>query len=1027
MIALYSGHLRKVALFVLLLLTSAAYGAWAQQAGTEVTGKIVDEKGGGLPGVTVQVKGTTVGTSSESTGRFALRVPAGSTTLVFSFVGMASQTIAIDGRSQINVTLKEDVRALDDVVVVGYGTQKKSQTTGAISSVTSKEIAELPVSNARQALQGRAAGVDVIQSGGEPGGGVTVRIRGRRSINASNDPLYVVDGIPIAGGIDDINSQDIASMEVLKDASATGIYGSRGANGVVLVTTKRGKAGKTVVSYDGYYGTSKALGQVDVMNGAQFAEYKREAYRTSGLYDNADPAASDKKIFSAIELDGIATGRSTDYQGLLLRTGNIQSHQVGVQGGSEKTQFSVSGNFFREAGILKQTDFTRYTFRVNLDHQINDHIRIGTSTFGVYSLNNGADSPISNPAFDGFPNPNYVVRGFHPFGGALSENPLGKPYDDQGNLIFLPTPDGLRSNPAAEVVPGANIAETRTFRLFNSIYAEWKILDGLKYRVNFGPDLTNQRFGRFTGTFTNARRLGAPTGRTEYGQRFNYTVENIVTYNKIFNTVHNLGITALHSIQRDNYETAFIDVNAVSAESQQFYNLGQAGSFNAPGTDLQTWTLQSFMARVNYDYKEKYLLTVTGRYDGSSRFGSNNKYGFFPSAAVGWNLGEESFFKSISWLDQVKLRASYGLIGNTGISPYQTQSLLSRTSYAFGTSPAYGYRVGTLGNDDLKWETTTTGNVGIDFSIWKGRVYGSIEAYQADTRNLLLYNQLPISNGFDRVLQNVGHTRNRGFEVTLTTVNMNTPTGFRWSTDLQYTRNREAIIELFNGTKDDVGNQRFIGQPLQVYYDYEKIGIWQLGEESQAAAFGQKVGQIRIKDQNGDGKIDAVNDRIILGSTIPKWSGGITNRFEFKNFDLSFFIYARIGNMIRSDFHNAANQLAGRYNNLDVDYWTPTNPTSAFPRPNKDQEFPVYNTTLQYFDGSFVKVRNINFGYNFTPTAVQKLRLSGLRVYTSIQQPFIFATFRSKYKGIDPETSDVVNANQIPSVRQITFGINAKF
>jgi TonB-linked SusC/RagA family outer membrane protein len=361
MIALYSGHLRKVALLVLLLLTAAAYGAWAQQAGTEVTGRIVDEKGGGLPGVTVQVKGTTVGTSSESTGRYSLRVPAGSTTLVFSFVGMASQTIAIDGRKQINVTLKEDVRALDDVVVVGYGTQKKSQTTGAISSVTSKEIAELPVSNARQALQGRAAGVDVIQSGGEPGGGVTVRIRGRRSINASNDPLYVVDGIPIAGGIDDINSQDIASMEVLKDASATGIYGSRGANGVVLVTTKRGKSGKTVVSYDGYYGTSNALGKVQVMNGAQFAEYKREAYRTSGLYNDADPAGSDKKIFSAIELDGIATGRSTDYQGLLLRTGNIQSHQVGIQGVAKKRSFR-----FRVTSFAKRASSSKRILRATL-------------------------------------------------------------------------------------------------------------------------------------------------------------------------------------------------------------------------------------------------------------------------------------------------------------------------------------------------------------------------------------------------------------------------------------------------------------------------------------------------------------------------------------------------------------------------------------------------------------------------------------------------------------------------------------
>ena len=1024
---LYYEQLRRATALVLLVLLLAVTGARGQQVGMEISGRVVDEKGSALPGVTIQVKGATVGTSTDATGKFVLRVPAESSVLVVSYIGYAAQTVEVGSRRQFDVTLREDAQALNEIVVVGYGTQKKSQTTGAISSVTSKEIAELPVTNARQALQGRAAGVDVIQSGSQPGGGVTVRIRGRRSINASNDPLYVVDGIPLAGGIDDINPQDIASLEVLKDASATAIYGSRGANGVVLVTTKRGKAGRTVVGYDAYAGFSNPLGRVDVMDGQQFAEYKRESRRAVGTYDDKDPVAADKKLFTATELEGIAQGRSTDYQAFLLRTGSIQSHQVSVQGGSEKTQFAVSGNYFREEGIIKTTDFTRYTFRINLDHQINDRIRVGTSTFGVYSINNGGNSPINNPAFDDTAPGGYVGRGFQPYGGSLEENPLGKPYDDQGKLIFLPTPDGLRANPAAEVVPGANIAETKTVRLFNSIYGEWKILDGLKYRINFGPDLTSQRFGRFTGANTVARRLGPPTARTEYGQRFNYTLENIVTYNKTFGEAHHVGLTGLHSVQRDNYETAFIDVNAVSAEPQGFYNLGQAGSFNAPGTDLRTWTLQSFMGRVNYDFRERYLITLTGRYDGSSRFGANNQYGFFPSVAVGWNVGDEAFLKGSSWLDQLKLRASYGAIGNTGITPYQTQSLLARTTYAFGTAPAYGYRVGTLGNDDLKWETTTTANVGADFSLWKGRIYGSVEAYQADTRDLLLFDQLPISNGFDRVLKNVGHTRNRGVEVTLTSVNVAAAGGFKWSTDLQYTRNREAIVELFNGTQNDVGNQRFIGQPLQVYYDYEKLGIWQTEEADQAKLFGQVPGQIKIKDQNGDGKIDAVNDRVILGSTIPKWAGGITNRFEYKGFDLSFFVYARVGNMIRSNFHTAFNHLAGRYNNLDVNYWTPAHPSNDFPRPNTNQEDPIYGSTLQYFDGSFVKVRNINFGYNFSPAVTKSLKISSLRLYASIQQPFIFAQYRSKYKGIDPETTDVVNAGQTPSVRQVTFGLNAKF
>jgi TonB-linked SusC/RagA family outer membrane protein len=974
-----------------------------------------------LPGVSVVVKGSTTGTITDSDGRYKLNVPGPESVLVFSFVGYTSQEVAVGNRTNIDIGLAADIKALSEVVVVGYGTQKKSQTTGAISSVGSKEIMELPITNARQALQGRAAGVDVIQTGSRPGGGVTVRIRGRRSINASNDPLYVVDGIPLAGNIDDINPNDIASMEVLKDASATAIYGSRGANGVVIITTRRGQAGKTVVSYDGYFGVSNALGKIDVMNGPEFAEYKRESRRAVNEYNDADPAA-DSKLFEAIELDGIAAGRSTDYQDYLLRTGSIQSHQVGISGGSEKTQFAVSGNVFRDVGIIKEQDFTRYTFRVNLDHQITNRIKVGVSTLGVYSVNNGADSP--------FPNIGTVDTysgGFNPYGGALQENPLGKPYDENGKLIFLPTSDGLRTNPIAEIIPGANIAQTRTVRLFNSIYGEWSILDGLKYRVNFGPDFTNQRFGRFTGSLTNANRAGNATARTDNGQRFNYTVENILTYTKNFNQTHNLGVTALHSIQRDNFENTSISVNGVPVESQEYYNLGQASIINGVGSQITQWTLQSFMGRINYDFKEKYLLTVTGRYDGSSRFGENTKYGFFPSVAAGWNISKENFMQGLTWLDQLKLRASYGAIGNTGINPYQTQGLLARTSYAFGTTPGYGFRQGTLANPDLKWETTTTANAGIDFSVWAGRVSGSLEYYQADTRDLLLYDQLPLTGGFDRVLKNVGRTRNRGLELTLSTVNVNAENGFRWSTDLQFTRNREEIVELFNGKVDDVGNSRFIGQPLTAYYDKEKIGIWQLGEEDLAKSYGQKVGEIKIKDQNEDGKIDDVNDRVIIGSQIPKWAGGITNRFEFKGFDLSFFIYARVGSTIRSGFHRGFNSLAGRYNNLDIDYWTPNNPTNEFPRPNKNQEFPIHQTTLQYFDGSFVKVRNINLGYNFPASLVEKLKMSSLRAYVSIQQPFIFAEYRTKYKGIDPETTDEVNENQTPSVRQMTFGLNVKF
>lgn len=983
-------------MLVLTLLLSCQI-AFAQSR--QISGKISDTNGEALIGASIAVKGTTTGTVTDADGEFTLSA-SNEAVLIISYTGYNTKEEVVGTRTRIEITLEENVEQLAETVVVGYGTQKKSQLTGAISSITSKQITELPITNARQALQGRAAGVDVVQAGSRPGTGPTVRIRGRRSIQASNDPLYVVDGIPLAGGIDDINPQDIQSMEVLKDASATAIYGSRGANGVVIVTTRRGKSGKSVVSFDTYYGISDALGRIDVMDGPQFAEYKRESRRAIGTYP-AGPAtaAADAQLFEPIELDGIAQNRTTDYQDYLLRQGTIQSHQLGVSGGDKKTQFNISANYFNDKGIIYNQDFTRYTFRLNLDHQISRNVKVGTSTLLVYSERNG--------------------EGFNPYGGALQENPLGKPYDDDGNLIFLPTSDGLRTNPIAEVVPGAQVDLTKRIRMFTSLYGEWEILEGLKYRVNFGPDFTDSRRGRFIGSQTNARRGGQAVANTSYSYSFNYTLENILSYGKSFGQ-NNLNITAMQSLQKDDFETANISVDGIPVETQLFYALGQASTINNPGTGITQWALNSYMGRINYDFQGKYLLTLTGRYDGSSRFGANTKYGFFPSAAIGWNISEEGFLKGSKWLEQLKLRASYGSIGNTAINPYQTQTSLSRTTYLFGTTGAYGYRPNILGNPDLKWESTSTANIGLDFSLWAGRVYGSIEVYQADTRDLLLNDQLPLTSGFSSVLRNVGSTRNKGVELTLSTVNVDKG-DFRWSTDLQFTHNKEAILELFNGKVDDIGNARFIGQPLTAYYDFKKIGIWQTSELDLATKYQRKPGEIKVEDVNGDGKHDA-SDRTILGSQVPDWSAGITNRFEYKGFDLSFFFFARVGSMFQSGFHSTYNSLAGRYNNLNIDYWTPNNPTNEFPRPNQNQEAPVYQSTLTYYSGTFVKLRNINFGYN-VPTK----KITGLRIFTSIQQPFIWSEYRSKYKGIDNETEGTVNQDQTPSVRQITFGINAKF
>ncbi|WP_080054911.1 SusC/RagA family TonB-linked outer membrane protein [Spirosoma aerolatum] len=986
-----------------------------------VTGKVLSgDDNSGLPGVSVAVKGTTRGTTTDASGTYRINVPAGQSVLVFSAVGFVSQEVSVGNKSTINLTLSTDTRALNEVVVVGYGTQKKSQTTGAISSITPKQITEQPITNIGQAMQGRVAGVDVAQSGSRPGSVPTIRIRGRRSFNAGNDPLYVVDGIPLAREYEDINPNDVASMEILKDATATAIYGARGANGVVLVTTKRGNpTGKTTITYDNYVGVTNVLDKVHLFSGSEFAEFVREAYRTTGNYKDANgnpvptgvaDAYADSKVAvlggDPAVAAGIAANRNTDWQSLILKQGFQQNHTIGVQGGNEKTQFYISAGYFQDKGIMPGLDFTRYSLRANIDHQINKVLKVGIASYMMYSLRNG--------------------ESLNPYNFTLQQNPLGRPYDDNGNLIFFPTNDALLTNPLAEVIPGAQIDERKKYRIFNSVYAEVNILDGLKYRVNFGPDFTINRYGRFIGSLTNARKNGDPQASNSATFNFDYTLENVVTYNKKLGD-HNFGITALQSIQRDNSEFNNIQVQGVPAETQSFYNVGNASSVLGVGSGLVQWTINSYMGRVNYDYKDKYLVTATIRRDGSSRFGENTKYGNFPGIALGWNISNEDFMKGSSWVDLLKLRVSRGSVGNQGVAPYQTQGLLGRTVYAFGTTPAYGYRPETIGNADLRWETSTTTNIGVDFSLWRGRVAGAIELYNTRTTDLLLSDLLPTSIGFNAVTKNIGETQNKGLEASISTVNVNTKSGFKWTSDIVFTKNTEAIISLFNGAVDDVGNKRFIGKPLTAMYDYKKAGIWQTNEADAAKSYQSAVGQIKVQDTNGDGKITA-DDRVYLGSDIPTWSGGITNRFSYKGFDLNFFIYARIGQTILSGFHQNNNALAGRYEQIKVDYWTPNNPTNEFPRPNSSQEFPVYNTAIIYFDGSFVKVRNINFGYTFPASITSKLHLQSLRLFTSIQQPFIFSTYRSKYNGVDPETSDgTVSNGVVPATRVTTFGLNVKF
>ncbi|SKB91663.1 TonB-linked outer membrane protein, SusC/RagA family [Parapedobacter luteus] len=984
----------------------------------EVRGRVVDDAQQPLSGATVSVKGSETKASTDEWGNFAITLSADTATLVVSYIGFVTQEYPVwaDRSGEIVVTMEaEAANELDEIVVVGYGTQRKRDITGAVSSVDAQAIAEVPVTQASQALQGRAAGVLVTNTSNKPGAGATVRIRGNRSFSAGNDPLYVIDGIPITGGLQDIPPQDIASMEVLKDASATAIYGSRGANGVVIITTNRGATGATVVSYDAWFGMSNVYKQIEMMDGPRFAEFKRESRRATGDYDDSDPNADRNTpgLFSPVELESIALGRSTDYQDLMLQTGHSMNHSLSVRGGSEKTRFNISLNYMNDQGIIPIQDFNRYALRLNLDHDIGERIRIGASILGNYSITNG--------------------QNLNPYDDTLLENPLGVPFDEDGELVFLPTPDGLRSNPLSELVPGALLNRNKRMRLFSSLYGEVQLAEGLTYRLNFGPDLIQNRVGNFQGRYTNARLGGSTAAQGNEDLVFNYTLENLVRYNRVFNDRHSLEVTGLFGIQHRQFEATNISVRGIPVEEMQYYNFGAAEEILGTGSSFEQWDILSYMGRVNYGYDDRYLVTLTARIDGSSRFGRNHRYGFFPSVAVGWNISNESFMEGAEFFDLLKLRATYGETGNTGIAPYGTQGLLARTTYAFDETGAFGFRPNQLQNDNLKWETTRQLNVGLDFSIFNGRLSGSAEYYRQDTRDLLMQRQLPFTSGFGSVLENIGATRNVGVEFSLSSVNIQAEDerGFNWTTDLNFATNKESILELYGGAQDDVGNRWFIGEPIQVYYDFEKIGIWQANEAEAAASYGRVPGEIKIKDQNGDGVINDL-DRVILGNNRPSLTGGFTNRFAYRGFDLSVFLFFNVGNMIYSTFHEANNTLFGRYNNLNVDYWTPDNPTNAYPRPNQNQERPVYSTSMAYFDGSFLKIRNINLGYNFPSSWAARIKAQSLRLYVSAQQPLIVSSYVNRHQGVDPEGIDFNSDSEqlpvdTPPVRTWLLGLNVKF
>jgi TonB-dependent starch-binding outer membrane protein SusC len=1040
--------LKKYVLFISLLYCSfiSAAQSPANEKTITVKGTVTDQAGDPMGGVTITVKGDGKTIVTEPNGTFELTVPANSV-LVVSYVGFVKKEIKTGTTDQLNLSipLVAGKNEMDEVVVIGYGTRRKSDITGAIVSVNEQAIKDIPAANLAQALQGRAAGIDIQKNGGnnKPGAAPSILIRGSRSVRAGNEPLIVVDGIPFNGSFNDINQDDVTSVEILKDASSTAIYGSRGANGVILISTKRGKAGKPVITYGGYAGFVKPIGEHPMMDAQEFALFKKWALYNGRFEGNNrvytsidDPVLLDKE-FSPEEKDAMTNGRGTNWQKLMYDNGMITNHNIGISGGTDVTQYALSGGYFKETGVYPGQAFERFSVKLSIDQQLSKHIKIGLNSLNSYTTTQGESS--------------------NPMAQAMRASPLASPYNTDGTLRndFVVGSASQVWNPLADFLPGAVVERKRRYGTNTTLYVDLSLAKGLKYRFNAGAEIRNELYSNYYASKTS-KNLGSPSTSTNRNNlRNNYTLEHILTYDKTFAKKHAINFTGLYSIQQEVEQQNQISNDNVLSGELEYYNPNLGANLKAEG-DYTKWNIISYMGRLNYSFDERYLLTLTLRSDGSSRLAPGNKYKTFPSAAVAWIVNRENFLSNVQAISNLKLRASLGQVGNAAINPYQTLGSLTPVVYNYGPGTnTIGIYLGNIPNPNLTWEYTTTANIGLDFGLLNNRVSGSIEFYKQFTSSLLLPQTLPPTSGIpNAILTNVGKTENKGIELQLSTVNMmgRGRNSFSWTTDLNIFINRGKITELAGGATRDVANGWFVGYPIGSYYGYQKLGIWQNTPADSALAktlgltltgANSVIGDIKVADLSGPkGKPDSVlndtYDRMILGSNQPKWEGGMTNRFSYRGFDLSIVVFARWGSMMRSALHGAgfANTYQGTYNNLKARYWTPGSGENEFPKPNSNRTNAPNRDLLGYFDGSFVKIRSISLGYNLAPPMLKKVGAKNIRIYATAEDPFIlFSPFRrNKYGGLDPEAGGSASSPSVATLNVDTppnwsmiFGVNVSF
>lgn len=1028
-----------------------------------VSGKVVDTNGEPLIGTSVLEKGTKNGVSTDANGNFKITVKSPDAVLVLKYIGFKDKEVSVNGQRVLNITLEENVNSLNEVVVVGYGQVRKQDLTGAVSSVKAEDLARSTVSSLDQGLSGRASGVQVTQQSGQPGGATSIRIRGGNSINSSNEPLYVIDGFPYynnneaasAGAIGGapamnalatLNPNDIESIEVLKDASATAIYGSRGANGVILITTKRGKAGKNQIGYETYYGFQDVSKILPVLNARQYAEFRNQSY-----VDARGLKAPGKPTYTAEEVASF--GEGTNWQKEIFQTAPIQNHQLSFNGGTPDLQYAISANYFDQDGIVINSGLKRYSARANIDAKVNDRIKIGnnftashiaarfTRSGGGRTGSAGVQSPSAGNTIQDalFYNPIIPVR--NASGNFTIDNNVdggGKGGGNQAN-----TPNG---NPVAL----ATLATQQGFttRFLDNLFAEASLFKDFTLRLSLGADvITNKENSYVPGTVRSG--MDAPNGSASIGNVTSYSWlnENTLTYRKRFNDKHSLDALAGFTIQRFRSERAITRGRDFSTDLTTFNNIGAAGIIDVPTSDFNQWSLLSYLFRVNYNLASKYLFTFSGRADGSSKFGAENKYGFFPSGAFAYRVSEEEFIKSLGFINDLKLRGSAGITGNQEIPGYQTLSVLDVRRYGFNnTVPAIGFAPGRLGNSGIKWETTRQADIGLDLEMFNGRLAFTADAYYKKTTDLLLEVTLPYSSGYDAIFQNIGAVQNKGLEFSVNSVNFDR--AFRWTTQFNMAFNRNKVLDFGNEKERYIGQNNNllkgqavsvirVGESLGNFIGFVNDGIIKNEEELKAAPKSgfDYIGSRRFKDLNGDGLITDA-DRTTLGNALPDFTGGFQNSFAYKNLSLDVFFQYSYGNEVYNMTQLELEFLNGRQNQSTtvLDRFVPgVNEDTDVARAGNPSYVDFRKGHSRYIeDGSYLRLKNLTLSYNLPLSKWRGVAwMKDARIFASGQNIWVL----TKYRGYDPEVNINPQSNTLlgvdyatyPSAKLYTAGFKATF